>query len=80
MNRYTHDFLVKCPNNDLLVAYRLVITTPRVIMVEDIVAACKVESAYHEALADQLYQRFGGRQVMTAHHHGVDIETTRGRA
>ena len=80
MNRYTHQFVVACPNNAVKVGYSLVIETVETVMVEDIVAACKVDSAYHEALADKLHLRFGGRQTMKAFHHGVWIETVRGDA
>lgn len=79
MNIYRREFVAHCPNNDKPIKYRLEIQTEAVIMVEDIVAATElaVEKPYHESLADRFFEMFGGRQIMTAHHHGVDIETTR---
>lgn len=79
MNRYTHTFFAECPNNGLMIAYTLIIeTNKRMIPVEDITHTTrKIKSAYHEAIADELHHRFGGRQVLKAHHHGVDIETVR---
>lgn len=82
MNIYTHTFAAPCPNNARQVDYTLRIETVRVIWAEDIVAACesaaKCEKPYHETMADLLYERFGGRQTITAFHHGVGIETHRG--
>lgn len=78
MNRYRHTFTVSCPNNGAMIRYHLAIETPAQIMVEKIVAACGVAEAYHEDLADKLYAKFGGRQVMRAYHHGVWVETERG--
>lgn len=78
MNQYAHTFVVECPSNAVRVQYTLTLTTPGRVMVEDIVEACSVARAYHEELADTLYARFGGRQVMSAFHHGVWITTTRG--
>lgn len=80
MNRYRHRFTVACPNNAVPVEYDLTIETRRTIMVEEIVKACRVDQAFHEALADTLLHAFGGRQTLRAHHHGVDIETVRGAA
>jgi hypothetical protein len=49
------------------------------IHVEKIVIACQMwQEAYHEKVADNLHYQFGGRQILKAHHHGVDIETRRG--
>jgi hypothetical protein len=52
-----------------------------VIMAEDVVEACRqardLPKPYHENIADDLAAKFGGRQCLTAHHHGVDIETVR---
>lgn len=82
MNIYTHRFSTPCPNNEREVDYELDITTERTIMVEEIVAACQEAKAcdkpYHETMAEFLYAKFGGRQQMRAHHHGVDILTIRG--
>jgi SRSO17 transposase len=78
MNIYRHQFVSHCPNNDKPIIYALSIETDGVIQVEHIVTAAALHKrAYHEAIADDLHARFGGKQVMTAHHHGVDIETVR---
>jgi hypothetical protein len=47
------------------------------IFVEEIQKATADLEGYHEALADDLFAKFGGSQRLTAHHHGTDIETTR---
>lgn len=82
MNIYRHSFSAPCVNNGLSIAYHLEIQTEWTIMVEDIVAACVEakgsERPYHETIADALYTKFGGFQLMTAFHHGVAIETRRG--
>lgn len=77
MNRYTHRFTATCPVNGRDVAYTLVIESAGMIKVEDIIAACNVGEALHEPLADTLLARLGGRQVMRAYHHGVEIVTVR---
>lgn len=79
MNIYRYQFGAICPNNGDLIVYQLEISTAAVIYVEHIKThAALTKIAYHEELADNLYAQFGGRQIMTAHHHGVDIETRRG--
>lgn len=82
MNIYRHTFSAPCVNNGLSIAYSLEIRTAWTIMVEDIVAECEAAKAserpYHETIADRLYAKFGGEQIMTAFHHGVGIETRRG--
>lgn len=82
MNTYWHTFAAPCPNNGRQVDYTLRIKTSRVIMVEEIVAACaeaaKCDKPYHETMAAILYEKFGGRQRLVAHHHGVKIRTKRG--
>jgi hypothetical protein len=79
MNRYTRRFEAACPNNDQKIAYTLMIETDEVIMVEDIVAFTEaIGKGFHEAIADDMHVQFGGRQVLTAFHHGVDILTVRG--
>lgn len=78
MNTYRYQFVTACPVNGKEIRYALEIKTTSTIMVEDILDACNIEAGFHEAIADLLYSRFGGVQTMTAHHHGVDIETVRG--
>jgi proline dehydrogenase len=77
-NTYTYHFKAACPSNGERIDYTLAITTGATIMVEDIKAECDVDQTYHEDLADKLFAKFGGRQVMVATHHGVHIQTTRG--
>jgi hypothetical protein len=79
MNIYTRQFVAMCPNNNESIIYNLRIETlDRMIHVEHIVTATAlIKQGYHEQIADELHRRFGGRQVLRAHHHGVDIETIR---
>lgn len=77
MNTYTQHFRATCPNNGRSVDYVLVIESPRMIMVEEIQKAVGALKGYHEDFADKLLAKFGGRQTLTAHHHGTDVQTTR---
>lgn len=82
MNRYSRIFVAACPNNGESIIYSLTIETKeRMIQVEHIVTATAlIKQGFHEQIADELHRRFGGRQTLQAHHHGVDIETVRGEA
>lgn len=78
MNAYITEFFALCPNNSIRIKYRLRIETTEILPVEDIsVTVEHMGEGYHEELADRLHLRFGGRQVLTADHHSVTIETTR---
>lgn len=78
MNTYTVQFFVFCPNNNIRVMHTLVLKVDRVVMVEDLIDAVTLHTrGFHEDIADQLCREFGGTQTMTAHHHGVDIQTVR---
>lgn len=77
MNSYRVEFFAACPSNGARIHYRLRLDTSAVVMVEDILAAVSSAHGYHEAIADGLSLQFGGRQTLTAEHHGVTIETTR---
>lgn len=78
MNIYTQYFTARCANNNRLVSYTLTIESHVTIMVEDIQAeVAKFEHGYHEQMADHLFAKFGGRQTMSAHHHGTGIVTVR---
>ena len=79
MNIYNRQFVADCPNNGQPIIYNLRIeTVDRMIPVEHIVTATAlIKRGYHEQIADELHRRFGGRQALRAHHHGVDIETIR---
>lgn len=80
-NIYRYQFVCRCPANAKPIMYTLEITSGYMIHAEDIIAAAALqESSYHEALADYFYNQFGGRHVMRADHHGVNIETRRGFA
>lgn len=80
MNIYRRTFTAVCPNNGQAIDYALEIRHSDTVMVEGIVKATSaLEPTYHEDLADDLWQRFGGLQKLSAHHHGVDIETVRPR-
>lgn len=79
MNIYTRQFVAACPNNGQSIIYNLRIeVADRMIPAEHIVTATAlIKQGFHEQIADELHRRFGGRQVLRAHHHGVDIETIR---
>jgi hypothetical protein len=77
MNRYDHTFAATCPNDSRTIIYHLTIKTEDMVKVEDIEAACFFGTAYHEAIADRLIEKFGGRQTIRAMHQGVHIKTTR---
>jgi hypothetical protein len=78
VNIYRHTFASRCPNNGALIVYALEIESDSMIQVEHITTATRLNGeGFHEAIADDLHKRFGGRQTLKAHHHGVDIETVR---
>jgi hypothetical protein len=79
MNIYRYPFFALCPANDKRIDYALEITSDSTILVEDIIAAVSAlpTAGYHEDIADILRMNLPGRQVIRAHHHGVDIETRR---
>lgn len=78
MNIYRHQFALYCPANDEQIIYALEIRSDAMIMAEDIVKEVhRNREEYHEALANRLYEIFGGSQTIRATHHGIDIETNR---
>jgi hypothetical protein len=78
MNIYQQVFTARCARNKRRVKYTLTIESHDTVMVEDIQrAVAKFETGYHEAFADRLFERFGGKQTLSAHHHGTDITTIR---
>lgn len=78
MNRYTTEFFAFCPANGVRVKYRLTIRTTRTIAVEEIIdEVTLLHRGFHEDIADQLRETFGGLQVLIADHHGVTIKTVR---
>lgn len=80
MNIYRHQFIVSCPANSKPIIYALEIQSEKMIYAEKIIVACAMwQSEFHEKMADSLAFQFPNtRQVLRAHHHGVDIETQRG--
>lgn len=78
MNQYSYRFVSTCPGNQESIVYDLCIQTSEKIPVEQIKTACaKHKSGYHEDIADELSQGFGGHQELSAMHHGVHIITVR---
>lgn len=79
LNIYRHRFVCICPDNPQAIIYDFELQSEKMVRVEHIVVACALfQQAFHEKIADALFERFGGYQVLKAHHHGVDIETRRG--
>lgn len=78
MNEYTVEFFSACPANGVRVKYTLTIQAHEVIVVEALLdVTSRLTVGFHEDHADLLFQKFGGLQTLRAHHHGVDIKTTR---
>lgn len=78
MNTYKVEFFCVCPINNIRVKYHLEIITEETIPVEHILDQFKrYDSGFHELIADELHEKFGGKQTLVADHHGVTIETTR---
>ena len=79
MNLYETTFDCKCPANGVRVTYTLKLYHKNMVFVESLVdELVKFKDGYHELIADKLHNIFGGQQVITAHHHGIDITTWRG--
>jgi hypothetical protein len=81
MNTYSVRFFARCPINGIRIEYVLEIENPSAsnpLIVEDIIDAVSlIDRGMHEEIADQLFREFGGRQALTADHHGVTIKTVR---
>jgi hypothetical protein len=78
LNSYRYRFHACCPVNGQEIEYDLVIVSQKMIRVEDIIAlADQHRVGFHEQIADAFFDAFGGNQTMSAHHHGVDITSTR---
>ncbi|MFJ3487130.1 hypothetical protein ACIPL1_27480 [Pseudomonas sp. NPDC090202] len=81
VNIYRYQFVAVCPSDGEFITYSLEIRTPEMIMVEHIkTATALIKTGYHEAIADLLFDRFGGEQHICATHQGVAIESVRGAA
>lgn len=78
MNVYTHRFSAVCPANAQSISYTFKLTTEWLVKVEEIQKTFPDNlTKFHEELADQLYAKFGGEQVLEAWHHGTHIRTQR---
>ncbi|MHC8386816.1 hypothetical protein ACYZTM_01845 [Pseudomonas sp. MDT2-39-1] len=78
MNIYRHTFTAVCPGDGETIVYSLEIRSLTMIRVEHIkTAAALIKSGWHEQIADELADRFGGDQFIKAVHQGVEIETVR---
>lgn len=78
MNIYRHTFVATCPSDGDQVIYSLEIRSLTMIHVEHIkAAAALIKKGWHEQIADQLSDQFGGEQTIIATHQGVEIETVR---
>ncbi|WP_085599693.1 MULTISPECIES: hypothetical protein [unclassified Pseudomonas] len=78
MNIYRHSFVATCPADGDAIVYSLEIRSLSMIRVEHIKTATRlIRSGYQETIADELFERFGGEQIITATHQGVEIETVR---
>ncbi|UVM64459.1 hypothetical protein LOY34_13970 [Pseudomonas sp. B21-009] len=77
-NTYRHTFAATCPGDGEVIVYSLQIRSQTMIRVEHIkTATALIKQGWHEQIADQLAEHFGGDQVIKAVHQGVEIETVR---
>lgn len=78
MNKYQTKFVIECITNQKPIMYRLTIVTHETIIVEELLKFIKkLKTNYHEKIADELFKKFGGKQVVKGFHHGVWITTER---
>ncbi|TFF38128.1 hypothetical protein [Pseudomonas sp. RIT623] len=78
LNIYRHNFTAVCPSDAEVILYSLEIRSKAMIRVEHIkTATALIKQGWHEQIADDLAERFGGDQVIKAVHQGVKIETVR---
>ena len=77
MNIYGYTFMCKCPNDDAEIEYTLLIQHDEMILVEDIIKACKFPASYQEEIADKLRKLLPGKISVSAEHQGVEVTTTR---
>ncbi|MBV4530963.1 hypothetical protein HU719_006035 [Pseudomonas sp. SWRI107] len=77
-NTYRQTFAANCPSDGEVIVYTLEIRSQSMIRVEHIrTATALIKQGWHEQIADQLAEQFGGDQVIEAVHDGVEIETVR---
>ena len=77
MNIYGYTFNCQCPNDEASIEYTLIIRHTEMILVEDIIKACKLPPSYQENIADQLRDLLPGEISISALHQGVELTTTR---
>lgn len=80
LNKYETEFFAFCPVNRVRIKYNVAIETNDIIAVEDLLDHI-IEyygEGWHEHIADDMHEKFGGRQTLTADHHSVKITTYRG--
>ena len=81
LNIYGYQFTAQCPVDGALIYYVLEIAAQKMIKAEAVKEACTFdEPVFHEVIADQLFERFGERQVLQelCTRRGVEIKTVRG--
>jgi hypothetical protein len=77
-NRYAFTFMATCPVDGARITYAAEIVTAGMILAEDLLAWCARQSTgFHEAIADDMSNVFGGSQRITASHKGITITTVR---
>jgi hypothetical protein len=78
LNTYKHAFMRNCPANGEAIQYSLTIEADCFVPVEAIASAVSAlpNPAFHEDMADRL-RKLGGRQTLSAVHHGTEIVTER---
>lgn len=78
-NIYRYKFYSNCPTNGEVIQYHFELISEKMVIAEHVQTACAINRlGFHEDIADRLHDAFGGKQTLTATHHGVEIETRRG--
>ena len=78
INEYSITFESVCPADGERIKYAATIVTDVMIRAEDIVMFVNgLSESFHEQIADAMWSRFGGLQVISAVHQGVNITTRR---
>lgn len=76
MNTYRYTFAAACPGNGEQIIYSLELQHADMVRVEHIKTACALHrEGFQEQIAADLHARFGGKLMLTAMHHGVQIVT-----
>lgn len=77
-NFYKTRFEALCPADGEAITYSAQIAVEKMLRVEDInTFTASIREGFHEAIADILFERFGGLQCVKAEHQGVQITTFR---